>query len=272
MSIRRVVAVHGAPRSGTTWLGELFNSSPVVAYRYQPLFSHAFRGRVDSNSDAESLASFFADLAATDDDFVLQAGTARLAATAAPVFRKASPTHLVYKEVRFHDLLPHFLATAPDLVGVGIVRDPRAVLASWKNAPREYDARWSFSREWRHAPAKNAGLPDNWYGFERWRELATLFLELAARYPARFRLVRYEDLVADPVRQVEDLLQFCGLEMQAQTLRFIEDSTSRDDHDPYGVFKLRTPGQQAFARLDERISAEIARALAGTALARFLSE
>lgn len=271
MSIRRVVAVHGAPRSGTTWLGELFNSSPVVAYRYQPLFSHAFRGRVDSSSDAQSLASFFADLAATDDEFVLQAGSGRLAATAAPGFGKTSPTHLVYKEVRFHDLLPHFLATVPGLVGVGIVRDPRAVLASWKNAPREYDPGWSFTREWRHAPAKNAGLPENWYGFERWRELATLFLELAARYSDRFRVVRYEDLVADPMLQMGDLLSFCGLEMQAQTLRFIEDSTSRDDHDPYGVFKLKTPARQP-ARLDQRISAQIVRAVAGTALARFLSE
>ena len=34
------VAIFGVPRSGTSWLGQIFNSSPMVAYRFQPLFSY----------------------------------------------------------------------------------------------------------------------------------------------------------------------------------------------------------------------------------------
>ena len=59
---KNIIAIHGAPRSGTSWLGQLFNSSPQVAYRYQPFFSYAFRGRIDTGSDVASLRGFFADL------------------------------------------------------------------------------------------------------------------------------------------------------------------------------------------------------------------
>ena len=40
------VFAFGVPRSGTSWFGELFNSSPRVAYRFQPLFSYAFKDAI----------------------------------------------------------------------------------------------------------------------------------------------------------------------------------------------------------------------------------
>ena len=75
----RIVAIHGAPRSGTSWLGQLFNSSENVAYRYQPLFSYAFKQRLTSTSTRREIELFFDDLLFTEDDFVLQRGAASLA-------------------------------------------------------------------------------------------------------------------------------------------------------------------------------------------------
>ncbi len=265
----QVVAIHGAPRSGTSWLGQLFNSSPRVAYRYQPLFSYAFRGRIDEHSDAASVRRFFADLAASDDTFVLQRGDGRLAAEEM-LFPKQSPTHLVYKEVRFHQVLPRLLELDSALRGIGLVRDPRAVLASWLAAPREFDPGWRVDDEWRHAGRKNAGKAENWYGFERWKELAGLFLALESRFAGRFRILRYEDLARDPAATVRDLFGFCGLEFGAQTQAFVAASTTRDDGDPYGVVRSHrgaSPGQG----LPGEIAAAIEKELARSPLRRFLA-
>ncbi len=43
MSDLPIIGLHGAPRSGTTWIGQIFNSAPQVAFRFQPFFAHAFR-------------------------------------------------------------------------------------------------------------------------------------------------------------------------------------------------------------------------------------
>jgi hypothetical protein len=268
MSRPALIGLHGAPRSGTSWLGVLFDSSEQVAYRFQPFFAYAFRGRIGPESDAGDIRRFFDDLLATDDAFVTQSGEARLARDA-PAFSKQRPTHLVYKEVRFHHLIGLVLAAVPDARYVGIVRDPRSVLASWFAAPREFKPEWSKRAEWRRAPIKNAGLDENWYGYERWKELALLFLDLAARFPDRFRLVRYEHLVQSTEDVTRSLFEFCGLVPGEQTARFIRESTTRDDGDPYGVFRRRD-GLRSNESLPTGIAAEIESDLAGTALERFL--
>lgn len=269
IAVDNIIAIHGAPRSGTSWLGQLFNSSENVAYRYQPFFSHAFRGRLDEHTSAPELHRFFVDLLATNDDFVLQTENGRLSAEA-PRFEKAAITHLIYKEVRFHHLLPNLLAMQPQLKVVGIVRDPRAVLASWVRAPREFDPTWSLLEEWRNASRKNAGLEENWFGYERWKQLTKCFLRLTAQYPERFRLMRYEDLIRDPGSCLRALFDFCGLTFGEQTRRFLAESTSRDDGDAYGVFRRHDAPRAA--AIDTGIGDWIADDLCGTPLSQFLAE
>jgi hypothetical protein len=269
VSSYRLTGIHGAPRSGTTWLGELFNSHEHVAYRYQPFFSYAFRGRINECSTAGEMRRSFDDLLLTDDEFVCQTGSARLAKSS-PQFAKGAPTHLVYKEVRFHDLIKPIIAALPDAKYIGIVRDPLSVLESWLGAPREFKPEWSIRTEWRWAPLKNAGLAENWFGYERWKQLAGLYLELAARDRERFRIVRYEEIVAAPVPTVESLFRFCGLQMGEQTVRFIADSTTgNDDEDPYGVFRS-THRPPRSARLPAEIGDWIRQDLRGTDLEQFL--
>lgn len=268
MTLPGIVAIHGAPRSGTSWLGQLFNSSATVAYRYQPFFSYAFRGRVDEHTPPEDLGRFFLDLLASRDEFLLQQGAARLASTA-PAFRKSKPTHLVYKEVRFHHLLPHLLTAVPRLKLIGLIRDPRSVLASWFKAPREFDPAWSVAEEWRHARRKNEGSIENWYGFEKWKQLATLLLDLSQRHPHQCRIVRYEQLVDATKPKVGELFDFCGIQDNSQTDAFISESTSRDDGDPYGVY--RHSGAATQGDLPNEMERTIKRELAGTSLAQFLT-
>lgn len=263
-----IVGIHGAPRSGTSWLGQLFNSHPQVAYRFQPFFSFAFRDRVNERSNLTDIDRMFSDLLETSDHFVNQAGSARLAQRL-PEFAKQAPTHLVYKEVRFHHLIAHFIDTLPRARFIGIVRDPRAVLASWFQAPREFRSDWLPADEWRHAAAKNEGRTENWYGFERWKELSLLFIELASRHPRQFRLVRYEALVESPREVVGQLFEFCGLSHDDQTARFISESTGNDDGDPYGVYRKRARMPLA---LPPGLAEAIGTELDGTPLSRFLDD
>src|SRR5690606_25349019 len=139
------------------------------------------------------------DLLVTKDDFVLQRSDASLAGYELS-FRKEGITHLVYKEVRHHDLIVRLLEVEPDFSAVGLVRDPRAVIHSWFNAPREFDHSRSRADEERYGARKDAGLGENWYGFERWKELTGLFHTLRDAYPGRFHTVRYEEILADPER------------------------------------------------------------------------
>lgn len=266
-----VAGIHGVPRSGTTWLGQLFNSHPAVRYCYQPFFAHAFRGRADLSTGAPDLRGLFRDMLACDDAFVNQTGDARLSPRT-PTFDKQTPDRLLYKEVRFHHLLPHFLRTLPEFKGIGVVRDPRFVLASWFQAPREFDPAWSRAAEWREAPLKNRGLDENWYGFTRWVALANLFLELERAWPGRFTLVRYEWLVAEPQDAMQALFESCGLDMHPQTLAFIRESSTEGDDDPYGVYRSGGADRVRAARhcLEPDIAAAIERELAGTPLERFM--
>jgi hypothetical protein len=268
----KVVAIHGAPRSGTSWLGQLFNSSEHVAYRYQPMFSYAFKDRLNDHSSAVEIDQFFDDLLATSDDFVLQRGSASLSGYCLE-FQKSEVTHLVYKEVRYHHLLEHLLTTCSRMHVIALVRDPRAVMHSWFRAPKEFELDWNPFEEWRNGLRKNNGKPENWYGYERWKELAQLFLRLKRMYPLRVEIVRYESLVSDPIRTLSDLYQTCGLQMTKQVESFISESRARNDDQPYGVFRRSRSTTTAWlGQLPSQISHAIESDLDGTHLQQFLLE
>lgn len=229
-----VIGLHGAPRSGTTWIGQIFNSAPEVAFRFQPFFAHAFRARVDAATSAGDLDQILRDIAVTEDDFILQRGRPNLDGDLA--FAKSRASVTVYKEARYHHLLPT-LMEIPRFRGVGIIRDPLEALSSWRNAPREFDPTWDFGTEWREARLKNAGRIEEFFGYEGWKRAALIFQDLAAKHPDRFRILRYGDLTADPVGVVGALFGFLGVAMTEQTVTFLRRSTSRDDGDTYGVFR-----------------------------------
>ena len=66
------IAIHSVPRSGSSWLGQIFNSSVKVCFRFQPLFSYVFKGYLDEKSSREDILTFFKLIAKSNDDFLLQ--------------------------------------------------------------------------------------------------------------------------------------------------------------------------------------------------------
>lgn len=264
------IAIHGVPRSGTTWLGEILNSNEQVIYKYQPLFSYAFKSYLDEQSDAKRIAQFFAAIAQTPDTFMDQ--TEQRARGDLPVFLKSTPTHIVYKEVRYHHILANLLQQDPEVKLIALIRNPLAVMASWLAAPREFrrDLGWVVDEEWRNAPSKNENKPEGFYGFEKWKEAAYLFQALAKQYPQRVTVLSYNALLTRPEEETQRLCDFVGLPFTAQMRQFLQSSRAETKDDTYSVFRVRQQDDGWKTKLDNNIANAIRADLAGSALAGYL--
>ena len=230
------VSIHGVPRSGTSWLGQIFNSHPEVAYRHQPLFSHRFKNRLDKHFSAVQLSQFLDELYACNDDDFINDQWEESRVLPFEFSKSEAPATMVMKMVRFHHLVARMLELNPELRVIGIVRHPCAVINSWLQAPREFDPSWDPMEEWQCAPRKNRGRAEEFNGFHKWQEVAQIFLDLDTRHE-RFMLVRYEDLVDDPLVTSRALLAFCGLGEQDQVSRFIAASQQEHDAGEYALTK-----------------------------------
>lgn len=247
------IAIFGVPRSGTSWLGQIFNSSPNVAYRYQPIFAYSFNGEISANSSAEDIDAFHNALLATDDEFVCQ--STNLSGNQTPSFTKENITHLVWKEVRYLNIIPNLLQQSDTKV-IGIVRHPCGVINSWQNAPKEFDEQWNIMDEWRYAEKKNSDNED-FYGYERWIEATKLLLNLARQFPDQCRIQCYEKLADDPLQQSRKLFDFAGLSLGGQTKSFLKNSTTSSSDDPYDVYRKNKTGFEWKSQLDPVIINEI---------------
>ena len=186
----RVIFVLGAPRSGTTWLTSLLLAHPDAAglEHGETWIFQALRD-LWSNDDlsrwltrprlAQAVRRF------VDDAFASHRDRTRPAAT---FYVEKSPAH-VFR-------LPEMAATYPDAAYVHIVRDGRDVARSVV--------------EMEH------GTGDIAVAARYWAESVRAVRNHAHLLP-RFREVRYEDLVADPVAGVTDLMTWAGLRVDGGT-------------------------------------------------------
>lgn len=241
IQMKKYIALHSVPRSGSSWLGEIINSSPNIKYAFQPLFSYAFKGQLTNTSSVSEIETFYDQLKRNNDEFVCQ--TAARASSTKPTFAKANITHIAYKEVRYHYVLANLLQQIPEQKVIGLVRHPLAVLSSWKAAPREFrtDLGWSFEQEWREAKLKNQDKPEEYFGFNKWKEVALLYKALEAQFPDQFKLVHYSNLLADTMLESKSIFEFLDLEFSQQSSDFICSANSNEVADTYSVFRNKSP-------------------------------
>lgn len=266
-----VISIHGTPRSGTSWLGKIFDSHPAVAYRYQPLFSYRFRDAITARSSTDEIEDFLHQLYEVDgDEFILQMPQSRRGAHPFALIKSASPAYLVMKEVRYHYVMQLLLKEVAGLKMIGIVRHPCGVINSWFKTPREYSPDWDKMEEWREAPSKNEGRMEEYYGFSRWKELAYQFMQMERNYPHSFYLLKYEDLVANPIRETSKLFTFCNLDMNEQVHEFLRASHAAEINDPDTVYRTPDVADRWKIELDINIQNTIINEVSGTQLERFL--
>ena len=254
-----VVALYGVPRSGTSWLGQIIDSSPEVVYCFQPLFSYRFKNRINTESTQDDMRIFFDELYLADDDEFLNQIRQRKSGIYPYFERKEnSPSILAYKEVRYCYTVPILLQKYENIRIIGIVRNPYDVLESWINAPSEYKPEWDIYEEWDLAIKKNEYRPENYFGYYKWKEFLKMNLDMQQCYPDRFKSVRYEDLENNTVNAVQELFQFAGIPYVEQTGEFIKMSQSKTVEDAYGVYRKK--GQEKIRKyfLPEDIKKKIA--------------
>jgi hypothetical protein len=249
-----VIGIFGTPRSGTSWLGQIFNSSPNVAYRFQPLFSNALKGRLSNNSSEEDIKAFYVDLLLTKDDFILQ--KKNVSNREGIIFLKKEIMHLVWKEVRYHYVIENLLERSTTKI-IGIIRHPCSVIWSWLNAPKEFKHEWDIVNEWRFARKKNLNRQEEYNGYEKWKELAFAYKDYAERFATQFTIIKYEDLNLNTEIIIKKLFEFAGIEWQNQTEEFITTSKTTESDDPYGVFRMNKINNDWMGKLPLKIENEI---------------
>lgn len=233
----RRIAIHSVPRSGSTWLGSIFDSSPEVIYKYQPLFSYALKSYLSPNSTYEEILEFFNKLTNMQDDFLDQKEAKSKGIV--PNFKKSIFTTVVYKEVRYHNIIENLLKKDREIKVIGLVRNPLNVISSWYNAPREFrrDLGWEIENEWESAQSKNQDKPEEFYGFNKWIEVTILFEKLKKEYPQNFYLIKYENLLHQPEKAVKQIFDFVGLGVSDQTKFFLRESRAKNISNEYSVYK-----------------------------------
>jgi hypothetical protein len=262
------IGIFGAPRSGTSWLGQIFNSHPNVAFRYQPLFSYEHKGRLSDQSSAEDIHAFFEEIRYSQDAFVLMTSELQ---NNYPGFQKSDvPTHVVFKETRYLNIIENMLNQCSEVRIIGLVRNPLAVIASWILAPKEFKPQWDIATEWRGAPSKNQNRPEEFYGFDKWKESANAFLRFRELFPRRFLLVRYDELNRSPFNATSQIFAFCGLDVCGQVHDFLDASKARHDADPYSVFRGKANDNHWEGTLPAEIAKQIMLELRNTPLDTFL--
>ena len=268
---KNIVAIWGAPRSGTSWLGQIFNSSGSTLYRYQPLFSFEFKNFINFSSNYDDFDVFFNLITNSNNQFLIN-GLSNEKENLLLNFKKSKIiSHLVIKHVRYHNLIQHFLKTVDNIKVIGIIRNPLAVINSWFNSPREFNPEWNcFFEEWQYAPKKNGSNIEEYYGFEKWKESSINFLKLKKMFPTKIKIIRYEELVSDTSKYSSELFDFVNLKMGPQSIKFIEDCHLKHNEHNYSVFKNVSVKDKWKMQLDDTIKEKIVKELKNTSLERFL--
>ena len=248
-----IVGIHGVPRSGTSWLGQLTNASSKVNFKFQPLFSYAFKDYINETSSKEQILDFFDKISISDDDFINMRDKDLLGEY--PSFTKINPlTHLVFKQVRYHFLIEHMIKTIPKIKFILIIRHPLEVLNSWRKVPREFNPKWDFKKQWLKADLKNHGRKEEYFGYLKWKEASELFLRLSEQYPFNVILVKYNELNIDIYRELKRIYKFIELDIDNQVLDFVKESKSKLKRHPNSVFKSSQNSKELYQK---EISEEI---------------
>ncbi len=200
----------GMPRSGTSWLSQIFDSHPDVRFRLSPLFSYDFKNRLNETSTREEWEVVLRGAYGSDSAFMDQ--TERRKRGEYPIFpaKAKAPVHFAIKDTRFHNLARRALELLPNLDLIALVRHPCGAMHSWLTSKGEFPAGADPMAEWRSGRCRKTGYGEYW-GFDDWKQVTDMHLELARIFPGRVLIQRYEDLVRDSRASVGAIFAFAGL-------------------------------------------------------------
>ncbi len=265
----KLLWLNGMPRSGTSWLSQIFESHPDVNFKLSPLFSYAYKNEVGINSTREQWLDFFAKVAKSNDEFINQ--TYRRKIGEYPVFKIKNPsfTHLVIKDTRYHNLTSRMLEILPEIKFIHIIRNPCGAISSWISAPKEFPKGANIIDEWKTGACRKTGEEEFW-GFDDWKYLTRMYLDLSRKYVGRILIIQYEELVVKPEEITKNMFRFAGLFMTQQTMDFLTTSQKINVDNEYAVYKHKSVKDKWRTTLDAGIIEEIRKEILDTDLSCFL--
>lgn len=224
------------PRSGTSWLSQIVDSSPETRFRLSPIFSYALKNSVNQNSSKEDFERMFNSAYEIEDEFMNQ--TKRRENGEYPQFFQKSekPENLVIKMTRFHNLIERMLKLFDNMKMVSIIRHPCGTIHSWLTTPGEFPSNADPEKEWFTGACRKTSVEEFW-GFEDWKKVTKLHMKLKSEYPGQFYIIRYENLVENAINESQKLFRFLNLKIEDQTLRFIKESQTKHNRSDYAVYK-----------------------------------
>ncbi|XP_043838881.1 carbohydrate sulfotransferase 4-like [Dromiciops gliroides] len=141
-----------------------------------------------------------------------------------------SYSHVVLKEVRFFNLKTlHPLLTDPslNLHIIHLVRDPRAVFRSRQHTEQELmeDSHIVLGNQWDRITREDQPYHLMKTICQSQEEIYKAAQVLPDSLRERYRLIRYEDLVKDPLTQTSNLYEFAGLPFLPQLQTWVHNIT-----------------------------------------------
>jgi sulfotransferase family protein len=256
------ILIVGAPRSGTSWLGKIFDSHPDTIYRFEPDWFDPDDVVASQDRIRENMTRWIANRdprSAGKRPFFpkswqsaparhvracliyAEAAATRIGLPAWPVpdLGVMSRARAVVKSVRLRKAIGAFAGACPDGRAVLILRHPCGQIASLMRGTR--DGRFDLAEPGTDMPFDEAGaiafaarLGVEPAAFQRlsdaakyawsWRAFnETALASIAERRNAR--TIVYEDLCAKPADQARSLLAFAGLSWHRRTETFLAQST-----------------------------------------------
>lgn len=235
----RVIIVLGTVRSGTTWLVAMLGAHPDIGTTTGEswLFHSLWPLWLNVHSPVEGLSAYL------DKAHVISAMRGYCDGIFGDAIARHAPdaSWFVEKTPGHTDRLALMAATHPDAWYVHLVRDGRDVSRSLLQAP------------WGHIEGGEAAAS--------WAWGVRSVLDNSWRFE-RFRQVRYEDVLADPVGEVGQLLRWMGHDVDASVEerlreRAAEEVSRYGATDPVGCGKWRDLPPHALERIYDEAGQEL---------------
>jgi len=262
------ILITGMPRSGTSWLSQIFDSSPQVCFRLSPLFSYEFKNQADETTNKDDWTRILRGAYRSQSEFMHQ--QIRREQGTYPTFpqKSSSPRWLVIKDTRFHNLTERLLVLFDNIKVIALIRNPCGAINSWLQSSNEFPENADATNEWRSGACRKTGDGEYW-GFDDWKKVTQMHLRLEREFPLNFKIQKYERLVSAAETSVTELFQFCGVPMSEQTLSFVARSQREHNPDQYAGFKHPSVSKKWKAELPAEIQNTIYKEISGTELSRF---
>lgn len=245
----KIISLHGVPRSGTTWLQSIFEAHPNIKTIYQPLFSYAFKNKINETSTKEEWDDFVKGMLDTEDEFCNMKSNLHTNNGKTDIIRykKEEIKYLFMKNVHHHNLIEKFIEFDENIKIICLIRDPRSVIYSQMTAKHE------GLNDWLDCKDKNQNKSENYFGFNKWLEFRNTSIKLKELYPNNVILVQYEDLVNNTILELNKLLEFCEIDNHKNIKDVIEQINSKNENYDYSVFRNENTIEKWKGKLDDDI-------------------